>query len=174
MPHPLVLSPQSRHLLDKGGRPFAVDLFRGDETHARALRLMYAAFEPKECAQGLPPRGNGHRDRWLDGLLGSPVNLFARREGEVVGHAVLLDMTPGKRAEYLVFVHQEHQDCGIGSALTRATRDAARALGYSQLWLTVGLLNTRAIHVYERAGFQRVGPPDGEWEMAVELRLGER
>lgn len=62
-----------------------------------------------------------------------------------------------------------HQDCGIGSALTCATRDAARSLGYCQLWLTVGGLTCRAIHVYERAGFQRTGPPDGEWEMTAAL-----
>lgn len=167
--HPLGLSPEARQLFDKMGQPFAVDLFRGDGPQVHALHGMYAAFEPKECAQGLPPRLDGNRARWLDSLLTSRLNLVARRGDVIVGHAVLLDMAAGRRGEYLVFVHQAHQNCGIGSALTCATRDAARNLGYCQLWLTVGVLNCRAIHVYEQAGFQRIGPPDGEWEMTATL-----
>ncbi len=157
-------------LEDKRGCPFSVVLFRGGSPATLSVRRMYECFEPKECAQGLPPRDRDRRETWLESLLRQRLNLLALRGDQVLGHAVLLDMKPGSTGEYLVFVHQEHQDRGIGSALTGAARDLAQGLGYCQLWLTVGMLNARAIHVYEKAGFRRVGPPDSEWEMAAQLR----
>lgn len=134
---------------------------------------MYHSFEPKECSQGLPPASPSRLEAWLSGLLVGNVNLVAQREGNAVGHAVLLAMEPGKSGEYLVFVHQDHQDRGIGSALTRAAREIAESLDFCKLWLTVELLNPRAIHVYEKVGFHMIGPREAECEMALDLRLRE-
>jgi RimJ/RimL family protein N-acetyltransferase len=130
---------------------------------------MYGTFEPKECAQGLPPRALERRSAWLEALRGQTLNLVAVAEGRAVGHAVLLDMEPGRSCEYLVFVHQAHQNRGIGTALTRIGRALAEDLGYGRIWLTVEMINPRAIHVYEKVGFRLIGPPETEREMVTDL-----
>jgi RimJ/RimL family protein N-acetyltransferase len=165
-------SPWPLRYLDKAGRPFIVVLGSDDPQRWGALERMYCSFEPKECAQGLPPRTDQRRRSWLEGLLGQTLNVVAAVGGEAVGHAVLLDMEPGRTCEYLVFVHQDHQDRGIGTVLTRVVGRLAGDLGYGRVWLTVERTNPRAIHVYENAGFQMVGPADLEREMVLTLRQG--
>jgi ribosomal protein S18 acetylase RimI-like enzyme len=158
--------------VDRRDRPFAVDLC-GDDAAARlSVCDLYERFAPKGIAQGLPPRQPELRREWVEGLLGRGVNLVATRGRLTVGHAAVVDMDPGTSCEYVVFVHQDHQDLGIGTQLTEAARDLAAALGFAQLWLTVEDTNARAIRVYEKAGFRRVGSPDTELEMALDLRPG--
>lgn len=130
---------------------------------------MYATFQPKECAQGLPSRADDKRDAWLKNLLAEKLNLLALVGDTVVGHAVLLEMQPQKSCEYLVFVHQDHQNRGIGTALSRICKDLAQRMGYGILWLTVELTNCRAIHVYEKVGFRMAGPMQMECEMVMHL-----
>jgi len=167
------LSPQRSQELhafkDKFGRSFLIRACQDDKNDYRALDQMYERFEPKECAQGLPMRLEEQRQQWLQSLLREKLNLVALVQDRVVGHAVLLDMEPGKTCEYLVFVHQEHQNRGIGTALTRTVRQLAKNMGYCLIWLTVESTNVRAIHVYEKAGFCRVGPKDVECEMVMDL-----
>lgn len=156
--------------VDKFGCPFTVALGTDDPCRWATLEHMYRTFEPKECAQGLPPRTEERQRSWLGGLLGQTLNLVAAVDGEAVGHAVLLDMEPGRSCEYLVFVHQDHQNRGIGTALTRVGGRLADDLGYGRVWLTVERTNPRAIHVYEKVGFQLVGAADLEREMVLDLQ----
>jgi RimJ/RimL family protein N-acetyltransferase len=43
-------------------------------------------------------------------------------------------------------------------------------MGYSKIWLTVGTLNLKAIHVYEKVGFCVLGPRDIECVMMLDLK----
>lgn len=156
-------------LCDKRGRPFRIDRCGSDEAACAALSEMYRRFRPKECSQGLPPAAQGRCEEWVRGLLSETCNLVAVAEGRVVGHAALLEIESGRVGEFLIFVHQDDQNRGIGTALTRAAIELAKAFGYSRLWLTVEALNPRAIHVYERSGFRLVGPRETEREMVADL-----
>ena len=98
------------------------------------------------------------------------INILAVIEEKVVGHAALFEMEPGKTCEYLVFVHQHYQDRGIGTALTQAMRELAHEMGYNKIWLTVGAINLKAIHVYEKVGFCVFGPRDIECVMLLDLK----
>jgi ribosomal protein S18 acetylase RimI-like enzyme len=70
----------------------------------------------------------------------------------------------------LIFVHQDYQDRGIGTALTQLMRELACEMGWSQIWLTVETRNFKAIHVYEKVGFCFVGPRDIECVMMLTLK----
>ena len=158
-----------RTLADKFGRPFTIRSCKKHHLDFRALSEMYTAFQPKECAQGLPCAADDKRATWLQGLLAEKLNLLALVRETVVGHAVLLEMQPGKTCEYLVFVHQDHQNRGIGTALSQTCKDLAHHMGYEMLWLTVELTNCRAIHVYEKVGFRMMRPIHMECEMIMNL-----
>ncbi|MBW1972909.1 MAG: GNAT family N-acetyltransferase [Deltaproteobacteria bacterium] len=139
------------------------------EEHLEKVKEMYDSFEPKECAQGLPFEEEEKRHKWLKNLLKNEYNLIALIDNKVVGHACLINIEKGKTAEYLVFVHQDHQNCGIGTELTKYIKELAKRLSYQKIWLTVSAFNSCAISVYKKAGFHFVGPRDSDREMVVEI-----
>lgn len=159
-----------RFLKDKNGVPFIIRLYQNDEEDYPALTEMYRGFEPKEWGQGLPSRLEQKREEWLRYMVDEGINLLAAIEGKIAGHAALFEMERGISCEYLVFVHQDYQDRGIGQALTQAMKDVAREMGYSQIWLTVEAKRLKAIHVYEKAGFRVVGPINAECSMMLTLK----
>lgn len=61
------------------------------------------------------------------------------------------------RAEFGISVAREFWGLGIGRALMDACIESARQAGYVQLELNVVSDNTRAISMYEKAGFQEYG-----------------
>ena len=56
-----------------------------------------------------------------------------------------------------VGVKREYRDVGVGTKLLKALISHAKTMGLKLLRLTVFSSNTRAIHVYERVGFQKTG-----------------
>ena len=156
-------------LKDKRGKAVLIRLYQDRDTDYDRLREMYREFEPKEVTQGLPPRVEESREEWLKSLLEGGINLLAIVEGKIVGHAVLLEMESGRRCEFLVFVHQDYQNRGIGTALSERVRDLAQRIGYCQIWLMVEAVNFKAIHVYRKVGFCLVGPREVECEMVISL-----
>jgi RimJ/RimL family protein N-acetyltransferase len=162
---------QRRRLVkDKKGSPFIIRLYPDVEKDYSAISELYRKFEPKELSQGLPPRLEHKREEWLRYVVHEGVNILAIMDGKVVGHAALFEMERDKSFEYLVFIHQDYQNRGIGTALTRMMRELVREMGYSQIWLTVEARNFKAIHVYEKVGFCFVGPRDIECVMMLPLQ----
>lgn len=153
---------------DRHGAEFEVrDLMPEDRP---ALEAMYAGFEPKRGAQGLPPADRAGIRRWLDRILASGTHLVAVRDGRICGHVMLVPMEDGT-LELANFVHQTSRDRGIGTALNLAAVDRARADGASRVWLCVEPSNRAALKSYGRAGFRVL--PGTEWaaelEMAIDL-----
>lgn len=63
-----------------------------------------------------------------------------------------------RRAEFLIMISPEHQRRGHARLATRlAINYAFRVLNLYKLYLLVDVDNTRAIRIYEDAGFQREG-----------------
>ena len=156
-----------RLLKDKDGVPFVIRCYQNKDYSS--LSEMYRGFEPKEWSQGLPSQSDHKREEWLRYMVDEGINILAIMEEKVVGHAALFEMESGKSCEYLVFVHQYYQDRGIGTALTRAMSEFAQEIGYNKIWLTVGAINLKAIHVYEKVGFCVMGPRDIECVMMLDL-----
>jgi ribosomal protein S18 acetylase RimI-like enzyme len=61
------------------------------------------------------------------------------------------------RAEFDVIVHDDYQDRGLGTALTRHMLDVTREKGLKKVFLKTNTDNERAIHVYEKMGFRIEG-----------------
>jgi ribosomal protein S18 acetylase RimI-like enzyme len=147
------------------------------------LEAMYADFEPKRAAQGLPPTGDEGRRRWLDRTLSRGRHQVAVVAGRILGHVMLIPMDgdagsdgdgdgAGARpraAELANFVHQSVRNRGIGTDLNRAAVAAARADGYRRVWLSVEPSNRAAILSYERAGFRRL--PGSLWAPEIEMAV---
>jgi RimJ/RimL family protein N-acetyltransferase len=61
------------------------------------------------------------------------------------------------RAEFGITIHDDYQDMGLGTILTRYMIDIARERGIKKVDLMVVAHNERAIRVYERLGFKVEG-----------------
>jgi len=119
------LIPLHRSFRDKLGR--TVFLRPYEEVDFKGLSAMYDEFKPK--------------------------NIVAVLENRIVGHAAL-DMPLGTNArEYMIFVHQDYQNKGIGQALTFSMLEAAREMDTRKVWVVVDNLNRIAITVFKKAGF---------------------
>jgi ribosomal protein S18 acetylase RimI-like enzyme len=80
--------------------------------------------------------------------------LVAVEEDAIVGYAAA---HPEDGEMFLLFVHPGHAGRGIGRQLLAAADDGLRAAGCREAFLFVHELNTRAISVYQAAGYRLDG-----------------
>jgi RimJ/RimL family protein N-acetyltransferase len=137
----------------KDGRAFSVTLYTPADYVS--LEEFYVGFEPKRCAQGLPPIGRERIARWLRSVLASGAHLIARMDGELVGHGLLVP-TSGRADvwEWAIFLAADHRGRGMGTEMNRLAVAAGRALDLRGLWLSVEPHNRAALRSYEKAGFR--------------------
>ncbi|NIP78606.1 MAG: GNAT family N-acetyltransferase [Gemmatimonadetes bacterium] len=155
---------------DKTGRPFTLRALRPNDRSE--LEEMYADFEPKRVAQGLPPADPAQRRRWLDSVLADGHHVVVEIDGHVRGHGMLLpfDRTA---AELANFLHQSVRDRGIGTALNEALLGIGRSHGIRRVWLSVEPSNRPAIRSYEKVGFRRRAVAAWSPEVEMEVTLEE-
>ncbi|WP_276273811.1 GNAT family N-acetyltransferase [Haloarcula litorea] len=156
-----------RTFTDAEGRD--VELVAASEADREALVSMYLDFDPADRAQGIPPVREEAIERWLDTILDDNcVNLLARHDGAVVGHATLV---PDQHDEHelAIFVLQSHQGAGIGTALVETLLGQGQAAGIGRVWLTVERWNDAAMAVYRSVGFETSNAESFEVEMAIQL-----
>lgn len=154
---------------DRDGRAFEVRPLRADDRPA--LVAFYDRFEPKRAAQGLPPAGVERITRWLDGVLSQGVHLVGLRDERLIAHAFIVPTERDGTGEYAVFLDAAERGRGAGTELNRIAVAAARAAGFTRLWLSAEPHNRPAIRSYEKVGF-RYRPGTGyspELEMEMEL-----
>ncbi|SFC71426.1 Acetyltransferase (GNAT) family protein [Halobiforma haloterrestris] len=148
---------------------------------------MYDAFDPTDRAQGIPPTGEERIRGWLETIADESINVVARHDGNVVGHAMLVpdaDDPPSMDGEgddadgpgpgdieweLAIFVLQEYQRAGIGTVLLEQLLGHASDVGITRVWLTVERWNKPAIALYKRVGFETTGGESFEQEMAILL-----
>ena len=89
------------------------------------------------------------------------IEVIALMEGKIVGtagiDAVGAFYKLRHRAEFGVNILKEYWGLGVGRALMEACIQCAREAGYAQLELSVVTENTRAIVLYQKAGFVEFG-----------------
>ena len=93
-------------------------------------------------------------------LRGGGVHIVARAEGRVVGWCdVLRHHREGTRHGGVLGIGllPEWRERGVGAALLARTLEAAEAAGMTRVELEVFASNTRAIRLYEGAGFVHEG-----------------
>jgi GNAT superfamily N-acetyltransferase len=132
------------------------------------LLRMYDTYRPLGSVQGLPPIDRDKRHEWLQGIINNGTNLLALFEDSVIGHASLFSI-PVNWAEYFIFIHQDFQSQGIGTAISTYVIDWAKQEDISPIWLSVERKNYIAIALYRKVGFKRIGSSGDCWEMILTL-----
>lgn len=155
----------------ESGTPIVIREFTPED--AGALEAMYATFEPRGAAMGLPPASGEKTRQWLEEVTARSHNLVARLGAHILGHAIVAPSGVGD-AELAVFVHQDHRGRGLGTALARAAVALARERGYHRLWATGSAGNEAAIRMVRKCGFvRRSAGASGDQEMELRLRNSE-
>jgi GNAT superfamily N-acetyltransferase len=72
-----------------------------------------------------------------------------------------------------MYVSPEERGRGVGRALLAALEAEARALGVSRLVLETGIRQSRAIALYERAGFASIAPFGEYARSALSVCMGK-
>jgi RimJ/RimL family protein N-acetyltransferase len=156
-----------RRLRDAHGRVVEIGDWRPEDWDG--LLAMYRSFDPTQRAQGLPPLGEERQAVWVDELWRRGPNVVARAGGRVVGHAALVPCDGAATYELVVFVHQDYQGAGVGTALVDALLALAGSRGAERVWLSVERYNYRAAALYRRLGFERVSKGWREETWALSL-----
>jgi diamine N-acetyltransferase len=161
---------------DKSGKPFEIGIAGIDDFPS--LLEMYRVFSPKPASQGLPPEDPETCHHWVRKLFETGENFLAWRGGSVIGHAALVPDLPAlvpdlhvKSAEFVIFVHQDQRSLGIGTELSRFTLKNSMRLGFKSVWLTVNVLNSIAIKLYKKVGFNYFDMDTYERTMKITLSV---
>jgi aminoglycoside 6'-N-acetyltransferase len=96
-------------------------------------------------------------------------------DGELVGYVQFWEEPDptGRHADVDIFLGPDSQDRGLGTEVMRmVVRHLIEERGHHRITLSTSVDNARAIHVYEKVGFRRVGVTrksalshvTGEWE----------
>jgi GNAT superfamily N-acetyltransferase len=152
---------------DRLGFPFEVGECNLDDLSH--LMGMYHVFSPKPASQGLPPPEPATCRKWARSLFEKGFNLLAWRENRVIGHAALIKDFKGESGEFVIFVHQNFRNSGIGTELTRLSIQKAKELGLTSMWLTVSMNNFIAVKLYRNQGFKYSDMDECERTMILKL-----
>lgn len=141
---------------------------------------MYARLSPETVRWGLPPYDRAKVERMTVNLE-NKISLVALSDSRIVGHLQIytLPMQQMKGiGELFIYLHQDYQNAGLGTALMREGIRQARARGWHRIRLTVVAENHRAIRSYEKVGFVKEGlsrdnyfGEDGKYHDEVEMGL---
>lgn len=92
------------------------------------------------------------------------IYLLALQDGEPVGFAKIKKHSLNEKIEsgaqmelQKLYVLQEHQGSGAGTALLKEVRNIAREVYPDYIWLDTQVNNENAIRLYEKNGFKKIG-----------------
>jgi RimJ/RimL family protein N-acetyltransferase len=139
------------------------------DTDCSSILDMYRVFSPKPASQGLPPADTETCEKWVKDILEVGLNVVARIGDKIIGHAALIPDGKRHTGEFIIFVHQDCRNLGVGTELTRWTFERARGVGFQSIWLTVAVNNFIAIKLYRKLGFEYCEMDDCERTMVVKL-----
>jgi putative acetyltransferase len=133
-----------------------------DAEDINALRTLPGVYENNLA---LPAERVEFCQEYIDGLLRNDHQYVAvvQEEGgeRIIGTAGLSVMRNPRlyhSASFGIMVHPDYQNCGVGTALMKAILDLAdNWLMLVRIELTVFCDNERAIHLYEKMGFEIEG-----------------
>jgi RimJ/RimL family protein N-acetyltransferase len=146
--------------------PYVARPFR--EEDRSALVSMYADLDRFSRANGLPPMSVPKIESWLDRLLENGWNLVVVDGSEIVGHVAAVPVDSAA-PEFVIFVHQDHQNNAVGTELVKQLLAYADDRDHEGLTLEVSTGNERAITVYENVGFEVTEEKLSEIEMELDL-----
>ena len=126
--------------------------------YAGELAVVHKYDQPRHVEAGLARTG-------IDYVLPKGSFLLAWLDGLAVGCAAFHQIGASVCELKRIYVRDTARGFGLGSRLTLATMDLAKANGYSVARLDTGFRQIEAIALYEKLGFRRIAayydvPPD--------------
>lgn len=98
--------------------------------------------------------------------------LLATVDGQPAGCVALRPFDPNRGEVKRLYVRPQFRGSGLGKALMNTVAAEARAIGYSELIAdTIPKVMATALAMYERLGFERMGPHSEETPEAEHIRL---
>jgi len=120
---------------------------------------MFASLSDEALRWGTPPYTRETIGRWTQDLE-NRIILVAHFQNRIVGYC-MVHGSPRPRyrgiRDMMIYLHQDFQGKGLGTAMTSMAVRLAREQGLHRLSLEVVADNKIAIHVYEKAGFKIEG-----------------
>lgn len=158
--------PRCPRVTDDDGTPLLVRPYQPSDFDS--LVAMYEAFDGSATTMGLPPFARPRIREWISKLTDDGWNLVAAIGDRIVGHVAV---TPVDAVEpkFVVFVHTDFHDRGIGTELLEQLVAYADDRAHDALTLSVATDNHRAITVYENVGFETID--QSELNATMRLRL---
>jgi len=158
--------PRCPRFFDKKEEPMIVREFTSSDYDS--LMKMYASLEVDDQTMGVPPQKKEALERWLDHILSEGWSLVANHNDRIVGHAVVTPKSK-EEPEFVIFVHREYRDRGIGTELVKQVLAHTESMDYRSVVLDVARTNKRAINVYENIGFDIVSESKMHKQMQMPL-----
>ncbi|WP_435183930.1 GNAT family N-acetyltransferase [Halobellus sp. EA9] len=124
-----------------------------EEADFDALVEMYEDIDATNRTMGLPPGSRTRIEEWLIRLTDEGWNLVADDDGRIVGHVGVVPAGTDE-PQFVIFVHDDYQNRGVGSELIRHLIAYAEDRGHDALRLDVAKGNRRAISVYRNVDFE--------------------
>ena len=138
----------------KNGREVVVNRFtEGDKD---GVAVMMASMSDDALKWGMPPYTMDRLERGWWSNMENVAALIAVDGGRVAGYAGLRKFSHPRRrgnSDYVIYLHQEYHNVGLGTAMTRSIIELAREEGLHRISLGVVADNEIAIRVYEKVGF---------------------
>jgi len=165
--------PRCPRFRDAEGVPLVIRPYRDSDRESAVA--MYDDIDAYSRTMGLPPATVPRIESWLDRLIEDGWNLVAVDGDRVVAHVAVV---PADRADpkFVVFVHHDYQNRGVGTELMKQVVAYADDRDHEALTLEVSTGNRRAVTVYENVGFEVVERmrSDLEMELSLEKPVAER
>lgn len=160
--------PRCPRYVDQAGTAYVIRPY--EPADRLPLVAMYESLDSTSRTMGLPPSSRAAIEDWLDGLVDRGWNLVAREGERVVGH---VGVAPAGAADpqFVIFVHDDRQNRGLGTELVQQTVAYAADRDYDALTLSVSTGNRRAINVYRNVGFEPAEAGAGSVGGAIDLEM---
>ena len=144
--------PRCPRIVDGEGMPLLVRRYEADDFEM--ITRMYEDLDSTSRTMGLPPESRKRLEEWLHNLTENGWNLVAvDDDGQIVGHVGVVPATT-EDPQFVIFVHDDYQNRGVGSEMIRHLIAHAADRGHDALQLDVSKGNSRAISVYENVDFE--------------------
>lgn len=157
--------PRCPRFTDREGVPLLVRPYRSEDRDE--LVSMYDEMDAYSRTMGLPPATVPQIGNWLDRLAENGWNLVAT-DDRVVGHVAVVP-ADADDPTFVIFVHPDYQNRGIGTELVKHVIAHAEDRDHDAVTLEVSKGNRRAITVYENVGFRVAERLQSELEMELPL-----
>ena len=141
---------------------------------------MYASLSEETVRYAFSPFDRKKVETWMTDLPNT-IMLIALSGDRIIGH-LMIDKLPSpirkNTGDLHIFLHQDFQNAGLGTAMIKESLKLARARGLHRIELSVVADNRSAIGLYEKLGFVKEGLrpecdllDDGRYHDLVEMGI---